>query len=221
MKTLLRLLSIVLPWPLRRALLCRLEGYQIDPTSRIGLSWVFPGRLQMGPHSRIGNLTVAKNLDLVRLGEYSSIGNGNWVTGFPLGASRHFAHEPDRAPELILGRHSAITNRHLIDCTSRVTIGDFTTFAGFASQVLTHSIDLAQSRQASAPVTIGDYCFVGTNCVILGGARLPDRSVLGAKSLLTKAFEEPQYLYAGAPAQAIKLMPADTAYFHRPEGMVY
>lgn len=221
MKTLLRLLSVVLPWPLRRAWLCRMEGYRIHPTSRIGLSWVFPARLELGAHARIGHLTVCKNLALVQLGEYSSLGNGNWVTGFPLGPSRHFAHEPERAPELIVGRHSAITNRHLIDCTSRVTIGDFTTFAGFASQVLTHSIDLAESRQASAPVTIGDYCFVGTNCVILGGARLPDRSVLGAKSLLTKAFDQPQQLYAGAPAAPIKRLPDETAYFHRLEGMVY
>lgn len=221
MKTLLRLFSIALPWRLRRAWLVRFAGFELHPTSRIGLSWVFPSRLVLGAHARIGHLTVAKNLDLICLGEHSSIGNGNWITGFPLGPSPHFAHEPERAPELVVGRHSAITNRHLIDCTSRVRIGNFTTFAGFASQVLTHSIDLAESRQASSPVSIGDYCFVGTNCVILGGARLPDRSVLGAKSLLTKAFAEPQQLYAGAPAQPIKALPADLAYFHRPRGMVH
>lgn len=221
MSTLLRLFSVVLPWPLRRWVLTRCFGYELHPTSRIGLSWVFPSHLELGADTRIGHLTVAKNLDLIRLGEFSSIGNGNWITGFPLGPSVHFAQETGRAPELVIGRHSAITNRHLIDCTSRVTIGDFTTFAGFASQVLTHSIDLAASRQASSPVTIGDYCFVGTNCVILGGARLPDRSVLGAKSLLNKAFEEPQRLYAGAPAQMLKALPDDTAYFHRPVGMVH
>ena len=103
--------------------------------------------------------------------------------------SRHFAEETDRQPQLILGEHSAITHRHLIDCTNSVTIGKFTTFAGFQSQILTHSIDLERNRQSSSPVRIGDYCFIGTNCVLLGGSALPDYCVLGAKSLLNKNFQ--------------------------------
>ena len=103
-----------------------------------------------------------------------------------------------------------------------MTIGAFTTFAGFQSQILSHSIDLAASRQSSQPVTIGEYCFVGTNCVLLGGAVLPDRSVLGAKSLLNKAFTDTGYLYGGVPAKPLQPLPvADTAYFHREVGMVY
>ena len=148
------------------------------------------------------------------------MGNLCWITGFPPGPSRHFAHQPERRPELHVGAHAAITHRHLIDCTATVTIGPFTTFAGYQSQILTHSIDLAASRQSSAPVTIGAYCFVGTNCVLLGGAALPDRSVLGAKSLLNKAYAEELTLYGGTPARPIQALPEDTAYFHRAEGNV-
>ena len=221
MKKLLMALSVLLPWALRRWLLGRVYGFDIHPTARIGLSFVFPQRLKMEAHSRIGHLTVCKNLGLIHLGEHSSIGNLDWITGFPPGPSPHFAHQPERRPELLVGAHSAITHRHLIDCTATVTIGPFTTFAGFQSQILTHSIDLAASRQSSAPVTIGSYCFVGTNCVLLGGAALPDRSVLGAKSLLNKAFTEPCQLYGGVPARALQPIPeAETAYFHRPEGNV-
>ena len=222
MKTLLLALSTFLPWALRRRLLERAFGYEIHPTCRIGLSWVFPKRLIMEAHSRIGNLTVVKNLGLVHLGQYATVGNLGWITGFPPEPSRHFAHEPERRPHLVLGRHAAITHRHIIDCTNTVTIGAFTTFAGFQSQILSHSIDLSESRQSSAPVTIGEYCFVGTNCVLLGGAVLPDRSVLGAKSLLNRAFTETGQLYGGVPAKLIQPIPvADTAYFHRAEGMVY
>ena len=220
MRTLLLALSTLLPWPLRRRVLIRWFGFEIDPSASIGLSWVFPGRLVMAAGSRIGHLTVCKNLGGVFLGERASVGNLCWITGFPPGPSRHFAHQPERRPELHVGAHSAITHRHLIDCTATVTIGPFTTFAGFQSQILTHSIDLAASRQSSAPVTIGAYCFVGTNCVLLGGATLPDRSVLGAKSLLNKAFTESLTLYGGTPAKAIQVLPADTAYFHRAEGNV-
>ena len=70
-------------------------------------------------------------------------------------------------------------------------------------------------------MTVGAYCFVGTNCVLLGGAALPDRSVLGAKSLLNKAFTEPGQLYGGVPAKLLQPIPqAETAYFHRQEGSV-
>ena len=39
------------------------------------------------------------------------------------------------------------------------------------------------ANATAAPITIGDYCFVGTNCVLLGGSVLPSYSVLAAKSL--------------------------------------
>jgi acetyltransferase-like isoleucine patch superfamily enzyme len=220
MKTLLALLSLFLPWPWRRAILERCFGYQIHPTARIRCAWVRPKRLIMEAGTEIGTFTICKNLDLIRMHAHSSIGRGNWITGFPSGPSPHFAHEQDRRPELILGEHAAITNRHLIDCTNRVTIGRFTTFAGFHSQILSHSIDLETCRQSSAPVTIGDFCFVGTNCVLLGGSALPSYSVLGAKSLLNKPFSETYSLYGGVPARHLKALAPEFHYFRRTVGMV-
>jgi acetyltransferase-like isoleucine patch superfamily enzyme len=221
MKKLLGILIAVLPWALKRRLLQSLWGFKLHPTARIGLALVFPEELVMEAGSSIGHLTVCKGLKRLHLGEHSIIGRGNWITGFPAGGTGFFQHQPDRVPELILGPHSAITNRHLIDCTNSVRIGAFTTFAGFASQILTHSIDLAESRQSSAPVVIGDYCFVGTNSVILGGSKLPDYSVLGAKSLLNKAHEQTHQLYAGVPAKPVKALPPDWKYFQRREGFVH
>jgi len=220
MKKLLMIVSMLLPWNARREFLQKQFGYSIDPTARIGLAWVFPDRLVMEAHTSIGHLTICKNIALLHLREHALIGRGNWITGFPLGPSAHFAGETDRRPELIVGEHSAITHRHLIDCTNSITIGRFTTVAGFQSQMLTHSIDLEVNRQRSAPISIGDYCFLGTNCVLLGGSALPDFSVLGAKSLLNKAFAETHQLYGGVPAKALRSLPADYAYFQRTTGFV-
>jgi len=216
----LKILLVLLPWCLRRPLLQWMFSYRLHPTSFIALAWVFPNELVMEAGTTIGNLTVCKNLGLIHMKSCSQIGRGNWITGFPLGHEVYFAHEKDRKPELILGEHSAITNRHLIDCTNSVTIGQFTTFAGFQSQILTHSIDLRENRQSSAPIRIGDYCFIGTNCVLLGGSSLPDYSVLGAKSLLNKSYTEARGLYAGTPARLVKRLPLDLKYFQRKKGHV-
>jgi acetyltransferase-like isoleucine patch superfamily enzyme len=220
MTLLFRAFVCILPWPLRRWALNTFCGYKIHKTARMGICFAFPRQLIMEEGTRIGNLTICKNLDLIHMKAHSRIGRGNWITGFPSGPSPHFAHEPERRAELILGEHSAITNRHLIDCTARVSIGKFTTFAGFQSQILTHSIDLEKCRQSSAPVTIGDFCFLGTNCVLLGGSVLPGHSVLGAKSLLNKSFTEPYSLYAGVPARLISRLPEDYGYFRRDVGVV-
>jgi acetyltransferase-like isoleucine patch superfamily enzyme len=219
-KKILMLFSMLLPWRARRWLLQKQFGYQIHPTCRIGFSCIFPARLIMEERSRIENLTVCKNIDLLHLKAHATIGRGNWITGFPLGPSPHFAEEKDRRPELIVGEHSAITHRHLIDCTNSVVIGKFTTVAGFQSQIITHSIDIEKNRQSSLPVRIGDYCFVGTNCVLLGGSLLPDFCVLGAKSLLNKSFTESHQLYAGVPARLIEELSPDCKYFQRTEGFV-
>lgn len=214
------LLTLVLPWPLRRALLKLVLGYQLDRTSRMGFAFVAPRMLVLHPHASIGHLTVCKGVDLLELGDHATIGRANWITGSPSDNIAHYADETDRSPSLMLGRHAAITNRHLIDCTARVIIGDFTTFAGFRSQLLSHSIDLEQGRQRSAPVTIGKYCFVGTNCVVLGGSSLPDYSVLAAGSLLQRAFSDTHHLYGGVPAQTVKRLRSDLKYFSRTSGYV-
>src|SRR5438270_5091688 len=218
MRRLLLFLSLLLPAAARRSFLEKQFGYKIHSTCRIGVAWIAPTRLIMEQGSQIGHFTVCKNIDLLHLKAYATIGRGNWITGFPLGPSAHYAEEKDRRPELILGEHSAITHRHLIDCTNSVVIGRFTTMAGFQSQILTHSIDLERNRQTSAPVRIGDYCFVGTNSVLLPGSALPSYSVLGAKSLLNRAYSDCYRLYGGVPAQAIKSLPPDYAYFQRTQG---
>lgn len=212
---------VPLPWVLKRPLLELLFGYNLAPNARIGLAWVYPRRLTMAAGSRIDHLTVVVNLDVLHLGDHATIGRSNWITGFPTGSrSSHFAHQPHRRAELLLGAHSAITKHHHIDATNRITIGAFTTIAGYSSQLLSHAIDLQHNRQHSEPITIGDYCFVATNCVILGGSTLPDHSVLGALSLLNKAHTEPWGLYAGQPALRLKAIDSGAAYFSRSCGFV-
>jgi acetyltransferase-like isoleucine patch superfamily enzyme len=216
----LKALTVLLPWPLRRLVLNSLFGYRIHRDSQIGFAWIYPKKLVMGAHSKIGHLTVCKEIDLLHLGAHASIGRLNWITGYPGGSSKHFVHQPERSSTLVLEEHASITHRHLVDCTSTVSIGAFTTFAGFRSQILAHSIDVENCRQSSDSISIGRYCFVGTDCVLLGGSTLPDNSILGAKSLLNKKYSDKYWLYAGTPAKPVKQLAPDFAYFVRQTGFI-
>lgn len=222
MKILLNFFVILMPWFIKRQILITFYHYEISPTARIGFSYIFPKHLIMKDKSKIGHLNVAIHLDVVQIGMNSSISRGNWITGFPTGtSSKHFAHQFDRRSILIIGNESAITKNHHIDCTNSVVIGDYVTVAGYRSQLLTHSIDVYEGRQSSKPIYIGDYSFVSTGVIILGGCNLPSYSVLAAGSVLTKKFDEEYMLYGGVPAKPIKSLPHHAAYFTRHEGYVF
>ncbi|MCX7101584.1 MAG: hypothetical protein NTX38_08845 [Methylobacter sp.] len=224
MKKLISLAIVPLPWFFKRLFYKFFFNYEIHPSAHIGFSWIYVDNLTLKRGVRIGNLNVIKGLNILQIDEYSIIGNLNWISAFPLfTSSKHFQHEAERRiPALILGAHASITNRHYIDCTNRFEIKRFTTFAGFKSTVLTHSIDLKECRQASKPITIGEYCFVGTGCILLGGTVVPDYSVLAAGSTIHKPMEHTYALYGGSPAKFTKsLEKDDLQYFKRTNGFIF
>lgn len=211
--------SLFLPQRLKRWLLTRAVGYEIHPSARIGISWVNTHKLKMAKNSRIGRFNVIKSIDLLEMMEDAGIGSYNTIT---CASNKDASHDNDqnRSSSLLMREHSSITMWHLIDCNAKVTVGAFATIAGYRTQILTHSINIYSNRQESSPVSIGRYCFVGTRCILLGSAVLPDRCVLGAGSVLGKELEKPGGLYAGAPAELKKFLPDNTAYFKRTVGFV-
>lgn len=222
MKKILQIILLFFPWNIRRLLLNYLWGFDIHPTAHIGFSYIYPKCLIMEAGAQIGHLNVAIHLEKMTLKEKATIGRGNWITGFPTGtASKHFAHQKNRQSELILGKESAITKNHHLDCTASIHIGNYATIAGYRSQFLTHSIDIYESRQDCHPIVIGDYCFVSTGVIILAGAMLPDYCVLAAGAVLNKAYEEDWTLYAGVPAKPKQSIPQNAKYFSRSKGFVY
>jgi acetyltransferase-like isoleucine patch superfamily enzyme len=196
--------------------------WDVHPSVKIGFSFIMADFVVMKKGASIGHLNIIKGIKTLNIGEFSSIASINWITGFPIKESEHFKHLPDRHPSLIVGDNSAITSRHLIDCTSSVFIGNFTTFAGYRSQILTHAIDIYKCRQDSKSVSIGDYCFVGTGVILLPGSSLPDYSVMAAGAVLNKSFSQEGCIYAGVPAKAVKLLDKDsTGYMTRIDGYVW
>lgn len=222
LKFILKVILIFLPWKVRRFLLIKLYNYKIHPTARIGLSFIYPKELIMEANSYINHFNVAIHLDKIYIGENSTFGRSNWITGFPTNTnSKHFKHQTDRKCELIIGRNSSITQRHYIDCTSQIIIGDFVIIAGFQSQLLTHSVNIYKGIQDSNPIIIGDYCFVGSNTKIFGGSIIPSRCVVAAGAVYSHKYSEELYIYGGVPARPIKKIPSDAKYFKRNTGYIY
>lgn len=214
--------TLLLPSKIKVFLYNRMLGWELETSVRIGLSLILCDKLVMERGSKIGNLTVIKGIAKLRIEENGSLGSLNWVTGFPLGESKHFDKDIERKPLLHIKKHAAITSRHLIDCTDSVIIGEYSTFAGFRSQILSHSINLKESRQRCKPVIIGNYCFIGTGCILLPGSSLPNYSILAAGSVLTSCASEEWCLYGGVPAKKIKnISPAEYKYMQRPVGYVW
>lgn len=209
----------LLPWFLRRPILNLIPGFRIHETARVGLSILLARQVGMDEGAVVGHLSFINQIDHLRMERHSKIGRSNWITG--ANAESRMFSSSDRTCELVLGEHARITGRHHIDCTGGVYIGRFTTIAGVSSQILTHSVVVSESRQVAGPVRIGDYCFVGTGCIILMGATLPDCSVLGAGAVLSKNFKDPYHLYAGNPARQVKKYDKERdRYFTRSHGHV-
>jgi len=214
------LVICILPWPVKRLVLNYFFGYSLCKTSYIGLSWIFPKYLKMMENAKIATGNVCLHLDRLIMLHDSSIARGNWITGYPKSNDDHFSHIVDRDPSLYIGEHSSITKKHHFDCTESIRIGSFTTIAGYGSQFLTHSINIKLAIQDAKPISIGDFCFIGTSSTFLGGSMLSNGCVVGANSLVNKAHKESFCLIAGSPAVLVKKMSANFKYFTRTKGYI-
>lgn len=98
----------------------------------------------------------------------------------------------------------------LIDALhSQLKIGKWCDISSGA-QIITHSTvrRCISERKLNfidkAPVEIGDYCFIGTNAVILMGTKIGHHSVIAAGAVIEEGSKIPPYsLVAGIPAKII------------------
>lgn len=216
-RTLVQLLTVLLPSQLRRIALVRVLGWRMDEGATLGWSIVSAHSVQLGRGSRIGHFNVIRNLECLEIGEEATIGQWNWITA----AQPIIEADPSSTNRgrLVIGDQAAITSRHYVDCTGGVTVGPFTTIAGVRTTVLSHQISTATSMQSALTVEIGSYCFVGSDVRITPGSSIAERCVIAMGAVVSGSLDEPGTLYGGVPARPIKLV-GDGAYFHRKKGYV-
>lgn len=87
----------------------------------------------------------------------------------------------------------------------KVFIGDYTAIAQNVGIISANHIpeDNSQHDQSES-VSIGSYCWIGMNAVILPGVQLGDFTVVGAGSVVTKSFPDGYCVVAGNPAKLIR-----------------
>jgi carbonic anhydrase/acetyltransferase-like protein (isoleucine patch superfamily) len=223
----LALLAVVglLPGPIKRPLYRALFGYRIGRGVRIGLVILDAeavelgdgteighlnlitrvGSLVTGKSVRIGALNIIRGGERVVLGDYVEVMRLNVLNAIP-------DHDCTTSPvsRLEIRAGAVVVSGHRIDFTDRVTIGRNVIVGGRNSSLWTHN------RQQTAPIAIGDFCYLGSEVRLAPGARLAERSILGLGSVLAGAIDTPGSLVGGVPARIIRPLTAeDDALVHR------
>jgi carbonic anhydrase/acetyltransferase-like protein (isoleucine patch superfamily) len=151
------------------------------------------GRFETGRKARVGTLNIIRGGERVTLGDYSEVMRLNVLNAIP-------DHDCTTEPESVLevGAGTVITSGHRIDFTDKVTLGKNVIVGGRNSSLWTHN------RQETAPIEIGDFCYLGSEVRLAPGAKLQDECILGLGSVLTGEIKEPRSLVAGVPAKVVR-----------------
>jgi len=150
-------------------------------------------RFETGRHVRIGHFNIIRGGDHVRLGDYAEVMRLNTLNAIP---DNDCTTDPQSV--LDLGAGAVITSGHRVDFTDRVVFGRNVILAGRNSSLWTHN------RQETAPITIGNFYYLGSEVCLAPGATLPDECILGLGSVLTGEILESRSLVAGVPARVVR-----------------
>jgi acetyltransferase-like isoleucine patch superfamily enzyme len=153
------------------------------------------GLFETGACARIGMLNVIRGGERVTLGDYSEVLRLNVLNAIP-------DHDCTTEPQSVLevGAGTVITSGHRIDFTDRVTLGKNVIIGGRNSSLWTHN------RQETAPIEIGDFCYLGSEVRLAPGAKLPHECILGLGSVLTSEIVDTRSLVAGVPARVVRAL---------------
>lgn len=198
-----------------------LFGYRIGKRVRIGFSVidaadceigddvtighlnVFTGikKLSIGEHTRIGVLNIFRGGDEIRIGRYCEILRLNEINSIP---DPEVVNEID--PRFILGDASMLGASHKLDFTDRIEIGRNVIIGGRNSTFWSHN------RQMTAPIVIGDFCYLGSEIRVAPGCSIPNFTMVGLGSVITKQFADERTMIAGVPARVVKPLDDDGMY---------
>jgi acetyltransferase-like isoleucine patch superfamily enzyme len=168
------------------------------PWRMLRLHWHFLRRDAFLRFPVQGNLLEALDEGRAEIGPAVLIEPGCW-----------FALYPETA-RLSIGEGTIVNLGCMLAATERISVGRHCMFANYCFVAdAEHRYDdpdlpvTWQGMMSKGPVTIGDSCWFGTNCVVTGGVTIGERTVVGANSVVTRDLPR-GVIAAGAPARVIR-----------------
>jgi len=165
---------------------------------------LFFGNRNLGKGVFVGKGASVTHKEYLHLGDNVRIGNSFQLSCFPEFGGRRYS------PKVVIEENCYMVDRIKILCSDTVTIRKN---ALLASDIFitteNHGMDIASGVSyqhqplSSAPVEIGENCWIGERAVILPGVTIGHWSVVAACSVVTKPVP-PYTIVAGNPAKPIK-----------------
>jgi acetyltransferase-like isoleucine patch superfamily enzyme len=188
----------LLPACLLKNIILRRFGHTISASANIGPAIVIRvGNFMIGDDARIGLLNVFRGLSTVRLDGHAVIESWNWISAHPA-----YQKVDPKAGTLFVGYGAKIGSRNYLDCSGTIVMRPYSHVGGNRCLLQTHEPEFVRYRQTVGRITVGRHSMVSSCAVMLKGAYLPDKSLLGANSTMTGAAgaDGKPGLYAGSPA---------------------
>jgi acetyltransferase-like isoleucine patch superfamily enzyme len=208
----------LLPNPIKKSLMRLFFGYTFGAKVKIGLALLDAEHVDLGEGTEIGHFNLVTRVARLRTGRHARIGVFNILRGGASVSIGDYAeimrlnvlnaipdHDCTTDPQSVLevGPGTVITSGHRIDFTDKITLGKNVIIGGRNSSLWTHN------RQETAPITVGDFCYLGSEVRLAPGAKLPDECILGIGAVLTGEITERQSLVAGVPAKVVRQLNED------------
>ena len=149
-----------------------------------------------------GELLEALDEGRLTIGRHTLLEPGCWITMAPQAS-------------ISIGQGCFLNRNTMLAAQERIQVGDHVMFAnGCFVGDAAHRFDdpdlpvTHQGFTSKGPVTIGDNCWFGVNCVVTSGVTIGERCVVGANSVVTDDLP-PRTIAAGSPAKVIREIPFD------------
>lgn len=199
----------------KNALLTKL-GHSVHSSARISpILLLGTTKLIAGDDSSIGALNVLRNVR-VTLASRAVVGQLNWISAAPFLVN---VSPSATRGQLVMHESAALMNRHYLDASGGIVLGQFAIVAGVRSTFMTHGISLEDNVLDTQEIVVGEYAMVGSNCNMVLGAVVPDFSVVAMGSTVVRGQTETYGFYAGTPAK-FKSSVGNGRFFSRNVGEV-
>lgn len=129
--------------------------------------------------------------------------NGSRSVKWPV----HFTSQVTNPQNISLGAYTAPGRSagQYIQAINKIILGDNIYMApGVKIISANHVSGNLSKHEDSAPINLGDNCWLGANSVILPGVTLGPSTVVGAGAVVSKSFPAGHVVIGGVPARSLK-----------------